>query len=112
MDRIDRLLQKAKDDTREWGVHIIRNGNCVQCGGVCIGENLEGAVVILDDVPKGFVVKIPTSLVYESAELVRRRDKSKMIPLTLEEQQAILEEQRRLEAEQKDTPYRRLFGYG
>lgn len=99
MQKIDKLLQEAQAKNEGPLVHIISEGVCNICKGACKGAVSRRAVVIVDDIPKNYVAKLPESSLFRTLEEVV--DDSEPIALTAEER-----------SEQRGKNYKELFGYG
>lgn len=51
MDRIEKLLELARLNTADGGVHIIADEYCNSCRGRCRALEMEGSSIIFKDVP-------------------------------------------------------------
>lgn len=115
MDKIDRLMQLVQDSKKDAGVHIIdiKEKYCAQCNGKCKAQGADNAVFIFNDIPKGYVAKIPDILIYENAEpeQIREVEEFRTESLTKREREAVAQK-KEIDLQNKETPYRRLFGYG
>lgn len=99
MQKIDKLLQEAQARNEGSLVHIISEGVCNVCRGSCQGTLSKRAVIIVDDIPKSYTVKLPESSLFRASEVVP--EGSEPIVLTAEERN-----------ERRGKNYKELFGYG
>lgn len=127
MDKIDKLLQKAKSVNHDPGVHFIVGDYCRMCKGKCKALNEPGTVIIINDIPKDAHKEIALNRGLFNAS---QKDMSKadaepvraapdLTCLTKQEREFVLNNLRLDEPEETEKneysqkkKFRNIFGYG
>lgn len=115
MEKIDRLILKANSVNRgDGGVHILREGYCLKCHGICRAPLDTGTVIILDNIPQNF--EISTMPMYAEKDVKQEgclKDQSWMHSWTQEEREAVSQDSdEKIKPDKKVQKYKGLFGYG